>query len=127
MKTILKVILIIVIIWLAFALLFCLWGTFVLKKTSDTVVDAGKEFVNTIQEEETKGDITLDEFNQIKVGMSYSEVVKLVGAEGTFSSETQIGGKNYKYYTWDGVGVGASASISFYNNKVYSKTQFNLK
>ena len=81
-----------------------IWSTWFVKKTTETVVDAGKEIVDTVQEEAEKGDITLEEFNQIKVGMTYNQVVNIIGAEGTFSNETQIGGRNYKYYTWNGVG-----------------------
>ena len=68
-------------IWL---LLVFIWSTWFVKKTTETVVDAGKDIVNSVQEEDAKGDITLAEFNQIKVGMTYSEVVKIIGAEGTF-------------------------------------------
>lgn len=81
-----------------------IWSTWFVKKTTETVVDAGKEIVDTVQEEAEKGDITMAEFNQIQVGMTYSQVVNIIGAEGTFSNETQIGGRNYKYYTWNGVG-----------------------
>jgi len=59
--------------------------------------------------------------------MTYSLVVSIIGSEGRVSSETQIGNKNYKYYVWDGVGFGGTATISFCDNKVTSKTQFNLE
>ena len=68
-----------------------IWSTWFVKKTTETVVDAGKEIVDTVQEEAEKG-------------MTYNQVVNIIGAEGTFSNETQIGGRNYKYYTWNGVG-----------------------
>ena len=127
MKSFLKVVGCCIIAYLIWISIVFLWGIIFVKETTDTVMDAGKEIVNSIQVEAQKGDITLAEYNQIKVGMTYSQVVQIIGTEGTFSSETQIGNYNYKYYTWNGVGVGASATISFYNNTVYSKSQFNLK
>lgn len=127
MKTFLKVLGGCFIAWLLWSLLVLIWGTIFVKKTTDTVMDAGKEMVNTFQEEAKKGDITLEEFNKIQVGMTYSQVVSIIGAEGRVSSETQIGNKNYKYYVWDGVGFGGTATISFSDNRVTSKTQFNLE
>ena len=91
--------------FLIWCLIIFIWSTWFVKKTTETVVDAGKEIVDTVQEEAKKGDITMAEFNQIQVGMTYSQVVDIIGAEGTFSSETQVGGENYKYYTWKGVGI----------------------
>lgn len=96
-------------IWL---LIVFVWSTWFVKKTTETVVDVGKDIVNTFQEEAQKGDITMAEFNQIQVGMTYSQVVDIIGAEGTFSSETQISGENYKYYTWNGVGFRSECKYS---------------
>lgn len=127
MKSILKILGGCLITFLVWSLIVFIWSTVFVKKTTETVVDSSKQIVNSFHEEAEKGDITLEEYNKIQVGMTYSQVVKIIGAEGTFSSETQVGSYNYKYYTWNGVGFGASASIAFYNNKVYSKTQINLK
>ena len=102
--TLLKVIGYSILVFLIWYLIVFIWSTWFVTKTTETVVDAGKEIVDTFQEEAQKGDITLAEFNQIQVGMTYSQVVDIIGAEGTFSNETQIGGRNYKYYTWNGVG-----------------------
>ena len=127
MKGILKFIVFCIVAWLIWTLLVFIWSTIFVKKTTDVMIDTGKEIVNTIQEEANNGDITLAEFNQIKVGMTYDQVVNIIGVEGTVSSETQIAGSNHKYYVWNGVGLGAAATICFENNIVYSKTQVNLK
>ena len=98
--TLIKIIGCCILVYLIWLLIAFVWSTWFVKKTTETVVDTGKEMVNTFQEEAQKGDITLAEFNQIQVGMTYSQVVDIIGAEGTFSSETQVSGENYKYYTW---------------------------
>lgn len=77
------------------------------------------------------GDITLDEFNAIKTGMTYEEVVHIIGTRGTLLSESNLNlGEEYvtRMYTWDGVGsLGANANVTFQNGKVVSKAQFGLK
>jgi len=82
---------------------------------------------NTINDEK----MTLDEFNKIETGMSYEEVVNIIGAEGTVLSESDITGDGkYKttIYSWDGNGMlGANANVTFQGGKVISKAQFGLK
>ena len=68
--------------------------------------------------------ITMDEYNQIKTGMSYDEVCDIIGGEGELVSEA--GGA--AVYTWEGKGApGANAAISFYKGKVMAKAQAGLK
>lgn len=74
--------------------------------------------------------VTLAEFNQIRRGMSYGDVVKIIGTNGeqTYSSNSQFGSS--EHYTWNNSGggfIGGSASISFDNGKVSSMSQMNLK
>ena len=75
--------------------------------------------------------ISLEEFNQIETGMSYEEVVEIVGGEGTVLSESDITGDGqYKttIYSWDGNGMlGANANVTFQGGKVISKAQFGLE
>lgn len=75
--------------------------------------------------------ISLEEFNQIETGMSYEEVVEIVGGEGTVLSESDITGDGqYKttIYSWDGNGMlGANANVTFQGDKVISKAQFGLE
>ena len=67
--------------------------------------------------------ISLDEYNQIKNGMTYDQVVEIIGGEGELSSEAY----STKIYTWDGQGsLGANAIITFQNGKVVSKAQAGL-
>lgn len=72
--------------------------------------------------------ITLEEYNQIEPGMTYDQVVKIIGSEGTPSSEVEVVGVNSKLYTWEGVGdLGANANVTFVDGKVTIKAQFGLE
>jgi hypothetical protein len=74
--------------------------------------------------------ITLEEFNKIKNGMTYEEVVKIVGGEGTLQSEAGDGQYKISMYSWEGEGdLGANANITFEGTKkkVTAKAQFGLK
>lgn len=84
---------------------------------------------NSTIAEDTK--ITLEEFNQVETGMTYEEVVGIIGTEGTVMSESDITGDGqYKttIYSWEGKGsLGANANITFQAGKVVSKAQFGLE
>ena len=70
--------------------------------------------------------ITASEYNKIELGMSYEEVVEIVGCEGECLSD--IGGGNFDC-TWKGVTYllnGANANIMFIDGKVYSMAQIGL-
>lgn len=73
--------------------------------------------------------ITLSEFNSIENGMTYEQVVQIVGGEGTLLSE--VGEKNDELYTvmysYEGTEVGASANFTFQNNKLIAKAQIGLE
>lgn len=71
--------------------------------------------------------MTLEKFNKIQTGMTYQQVVDIVGTEGTLSTESSYGSASMKIYYWyssDGV---SNATISFDNDKVSAKSQIGLK
>lgn len=78
-----------------------------------------------------KPTISLSEFNKISTGMTYEDVVEIIGSKGNVLSEVDLGiGSQYKtsIYMWDGEGtLGANANITFQNGKVVTKAQFGLK
>lgn len=81
--------------------------------------------ITSIQAQEQK--VTLEKFNQIQTGMTYDEVVSIIGEEGTLSTESSYGNANMKIYYWyseDGI---TNATISFLNGKVDAKSQIGLK
>lgn len=88
---------------------------------------------NTTQTQTVDTKLTLEKFNTIQNGMTYEEVVNVIGSEGTILSET--GEKGSAYYTviymYSGDqckgDIGANANFTFQNNKLMNKTQINLK
>lgn len=71
--------------------------------------------------------MTLDKFNQIQTGMTYQQVVDIVGAEGTLSTESSYGSASMKIYYWYGSDGISNAAISFENGKVSGKSQIELQ
>lgn len=75
--------------------------------------------------------ISLAEFNAISTGMTYQEVIDIIGSAGEILSEVDLG-LGEEYFTqsrkWDGEGsIGANAIIQFQNGKVVTKAQFGLE
>jgi len=76
-----------------------------------------------------KNNITLEDYNAIKNGMSYDEVCERFYGEGILIAETDLGlGLAYDLtYVWEGAGfVGASVKITFRYGKVIEKEQIGL-
>lgn len=75
--------------------------------------------------------ISLEEFNQIKTGMTVQDVYDIVGSSGTMISEVDLGlGSEYRtiMFQWDGEGsLGANANVTFQGGKVIEKAQFGLE
>lgn len=79
---------------------------------------------------ENDAKITLAEYNQIIVGMTYSQCVEIIGAEGTLDTEIGSTGSymgSIRNYSWEGTTEYGSASITFDNFVVYSKFQVGLE
>lgn len=76
----------------------------------------------------SEGAITLDEYNRCETGMTYEEVVKIIGEEGEPLAETEIVGISSSAYIWYGNGAtGANATMYFTDNKLTSKAQIGLE
>ena len=78
------------------------------------------------------GYMTLEKFNKIELGMTYDEVVSIVGSEGkdlsitnSLSSDGTDKGP-IKTYTWYGKDGISNAKITFRNDEVIGKTQVDL-
>jgi hypothetical protein len=72
--------------------------------------------------------MSLDEFNQIATGMSYDQVVQIVGGPGTQLAHTEIAGYVGDVYMWDGEGgLGANSNVQFQNGRMIGKAQFGLR
>lgn len=76
---------------------------------------------------ETAG-VNLANFNRIQNGMTYEEVVAILGEEGAVLSETDIAGIHTVMYQWFGTGtLGANMNAMFQNGAMIQKSQFGLK
>ena len=69
------------------------------------------------------------DFNRIREGMSYRQVVEIVGREGRVMSE---GGSDWGahtvIYTWENPGIRAgNMSATFQNGRLVNKAQFMLE
>ena len=72
--------------------------------------------------------ITMDEYNQIQSGMTYDQVVEIIGGQGQPSASSGGGGYQIDMYTWYGNGTaGSNASITFTNGVVSAKAQIGLQ
>lgn len=71
--------------------------------------------------------VTMDAFNKIENGMSYEQVVEIMGGEGELLSETELAGMSMSIYTWDGNTAFSSCQITFQDGVVSSKSQYGLK
>ena len=74
--------------------------------------------------------ITLEKFNKIQNGMTYNEVVEIIGEEGTVLSDSDLGmGEEYHtlMYYWYGMDGISNANITIQGGKVISKAQIGLK
>lgn len=75
----------------------------------------------------TEGYATMDKFNQIEIGMTYDEVVDIVGSEGTLMSEAGTGEYKISIYYWYSVTHLANMNVSFENGVVAGKAQVGLE
>ncbi len=71
------------------------------------------------------GNLTLDNFNKLKAGMKYDEVVKILGSEGSETSSSSIGKIELKSYKWEGEKF-ARIYVNFKNDEMTSKSQSGL-
>lgn len=71
-------------------------------------------------------DITMAKYEEIKTGMTYEEVVKVIGSEGEQSSNSKIGNTEISSYRWKGANY-SNIFGTFRDNKLTSKSQNGLK
>ncbi|HHY66103.1 MAG TPA: DUF3862 domain-containing protein [Alicyclobacillus sp.] len=72
--------------------------------------------------------ITKEEFDKIQTGMTYDQVVQIIGGPGELLSEAGDGEYKMQMYKWDGEkGFGSNANVSFQGGKVVAKAQLGLE
>ena len=72
-------------------------------------------------------DLTLAKYNQVKNGMTYKEVVDIMGSEGVQQSSSGEGKYKVETYKWEGNEPYQFISVIFMDEKVYSKIQAGVK
>jgi opacity protein-like surface antigen len=54
-------------------------------------------------------EVNLDQYNQLKVGMRYSQIVEILGCEGTLTFSAKGAGYKFENYNWEGMHVTLSS------------------
>jgi hypothetical protein len=70
--------------------------------------------------------LTMEKYNQIKNGMSYKQVVEIIGSEGTETMSSGEGKYKVTSYKWEGDNYQFINAV-FMGDKLNSKVQSNLK
>lgn len=101
------------------------------KPVTETPKDSGakQETTAPAAKEDTSGKLTEEKFKQIKDGMTYEEVTKIVGAEGKVISETGSTGDPYHtiMYEFETDGILSSSTMMFQGGKLTNKAQFGVE
>jgi hypothetical protein len=72
--------------------------------------------------------VTLARFNRLQEGMTYDEVVAVLGSRGVLIGSSDIAGVKTVSYQWEGNGTpGANMSAMFQNGQLITKAQAGLK
>lgn len=101
------------------------------EETTEETVAAETEETPAEEVDEDAGKMTKDKFDQIKNGMTYEEVVAIVGGEGNLLSE--VGAEGEELYTvmyeWEGASFASNANVTFQGSPavVEMKAQFGLE
>jgi hypothetical protein len=69
--------------------------------------------------------VTKAEFDRIKEGMTYEDVVKIIGASGEQQSSSDIAGYKTVMYSWMNSN-GSNMNAMFQNGKLVQRAQFGL-
>lgn len=70
--------------------------------------------------------VTLEKFNKLETGMTYKQVVEIIGEDGTLSTESSYGDQSFKVYYWYSSNGISNATVSFSNGKLTAKSQIGL-
>lgn len=83
------------------------------------------EVLHTI-DQVSGGNVTMAKYDQIREGMTLSEVEQVMGQGGEELSRVNVAGYDNVIYAWSNPS-GANMNVTFQNGKVYAKAQFGLR
>jgi hypothetical protein len=90
-----------------------------------------EDSVKTLPSAQSPG-VTMANYNRLKTGMTYAQVAKVLGKEGTELGSSDIAGSRTVIHQWNGHGLGARISganmnTMFQNGKLIQKAQSGLR
>lgn len=71
--------------------------------------------------------VTMENYLKLTTGMSYEEVVNILGVSGQESARTQAGDTEIVIYTWFATKGFGNMNATFQNNKLTTKAQAGLE
>lgn len=71
--------------------------------------------------------VTMSQYIDVKTGMTYSQVVRILGSPDQELSRSEMAGYTTVIYMWEGNSLGGNMNVMFQNGKVINKAQFGLK
>ncbi|MBI5232536.1 MAG: DUF3862 domain-containing protein [Coriobacteriales bacterium] len=74
-----------------------------------------------------EGPATVEKYDKIENGMSYDEVVEIMGSKGEELSSSEFGGVKVAVFLWYGSDRTSNMMITFQDDKVMSKAQYGLE
>lgn len=79
----------------------------------------------TASTSEPRAGLTYANYRRLQEGMTYPEVVKVLGSNGTEMSRVDLAGSTTVMYSWQ-KWSGANMNATFQNGRLISKAQFGL-
>jgi hypothetical protein len=72
-------------------------------------------------------EVRKSQYSQLKMGMQYYDVMRLLACGGVEMSSSEIGSIKTSMYVWYGSKDGANLTAMFQNDKLISKVQIGLE
>ena len=81
-----------------------------------------------VEQSKEQTGVNMQNYTTLQTGMTYEEVVSILGKQGEEMSSTDMGGYKTIMYKWNGdSGFGANMNAMFQNGKLVSKAQLGLQ
>ncbi len=106
---------------IAFIIIFII-SSIIEKNQNDKLQENIEKYKNENKTTYNSSYITLEEFNEIEIGMTYDQVVEIIGGKGDLAAEDAYS----ETYTWEPAPNSGiySVTMSFYNGKLTNKLKF---